>query len=157
MQQERELSARVILFHQSLAGLFGLNATDHKCLDLARREPVVTAGRLAELTGLTTGAITAVLDRLERAGFARRERDRTDRRKVIVTVLPAGQRQLAPHFAGLARAMAEVHGQYSASELELLIGYQRRCIAALQAATTQLQAPPAADKKTKRPPARKSA
>jgi len=131
----REMSARIILFHQSLAGRFGLNATDHKCLDLAKHEPEITAGRLAALTGLTTGAITAVLDRLERAGFVRRERVAADRRKVVVRVLPEGQRQLAPHFIKFARAMDALHAGYTGAELKLLADYHTRCIAVLKTHT----------------------
>src|SRR5688572_17181329 len=83
----RELSARTILFHQALADKLGLNLTDHRCLDLAQRANSVaplTAGQLAELTGLSTGAITGVLDRLEKAGFIRREKDPNDRRQLFV-------------------------------------------------------------------------
>ena len=63
-----------------------MNRTDGRCLDVLSIEGPVTAGRLAEVTGLTTAAITAVIDRLERLGYARRTRDPSDRRKVIVEV-----------------------------------------------------------------------
>jgi DNA-binding MarR family transcriptional regulator len=66
----RELSARTVLFHQAVADRLGIGITDHKCLDIAHRAAkgqTLTAGRLAEETGLTTGAITGVLDRLEKA------------------------------------------------------------------------------------------
>ena len=138
LTQGREMSARIILFHQTLAARFELNATDHKCLDLARHETDVTPGRLAEITGLTTGAITAAMDRLERAGFVRRERDASDRRKVIVRMLPAAMQKLAPHFAEFGRAMGAIHEDYSVAELELLHDYQARCIAVLKAQTDKL-------------------
>src|SRR5690349_1487298 len=81
----RELSARTVLFHDAVASRVGLSATESKCLDIAVRsnEPL-TAGKLADATGLTTGAITGVLDRLERAGFIRREKDENDRRQVLI-------------------------------------------------------------------------
>ncbi len=66
----RELSAATIMFHQAIADRLGLNPTDHKCLDLLASKGLMTAGELAEMTGLTTGAITGVIDRLEAAGFA---------------------------------------------------------------------------------------
>jgi DNA-binding MarR family transcriptional regulator len=135
----REMSARIILFHQALVGQFGLNATDHKCLDIAKHEEVITAGRLAELTGLTTGAITAALDRLERAGFARRERHSEDRRKVVVRVLPEGQKKLAPFFASFAQSMARMHENYTAAELALLLDYQKRCIHVLKAHAKEIK------------------
>src|SRR5690349_23076125 len=81
----RELSARTVLFHDAVASRIGLSATESKCLDIAlRANGPLTAGKLAEQTGLTTGAITGVLDRLERAGFIRREKDEADRRQVLI-------------------------------------------------------------------------
>src|SRR6201986_4659471 len=87
----REMSARTILFHQAMADLAGVTVTDMKCLDYVSRHGEVTAGDLAQLTGLTTGAITAAIDRLEKAGYARRERSETDRRKGFIRIcsLPA--------------------------------------------------------------------
>jgi DNA-binding transcriptional ArsR family regulator len=83
----REVSARMVMFHQAIAERLGLNATDHKALDLLGRAGPITAGELAELTGLTTGAITGIIDRLEKAGFVRRENDPKDRRRVIIRPL----------------------------------------------------------------------
>ena len=71
-------------YDQAVADAIGINRTDMRCLDVIQREGPVPAGRLADETGLTTGAITTVLDRLERAGFARRTRDPADRRRVLV-------------------------------------------------------------------------
>ncbi len=75
----RDLSTETILLHQAIADRLGLNPTDHKCLSLLldAGEPI-TAGELAVRTGLTTGAITGIVDRLERARFVRRERDPND-------------------------------------------------------------------------------
>src|SRR5262245_4409010 len=83
----RQLSTATILFHQAIADRLGLNVTDHKCADILLRTGPVTAGELARQTGLTTGAITGVIDRLEKAGFVRRIRDADDRRRVIVEPL----------------------------------------------------------------------
>jgi DNA-binding MarR family transcriptional regulator len=67
----------------------GINRTDAACLDILDNEGgVLTAGRLAELSGLTTAAVTAVLDRLEAKGYARRVRDEEDRRRVLVEQTP---------------------------------------------------------------------
>src|SRR5262249_45506440 len=72
-----------VMFHAGVAEQLGLPAPDNKCLALAARggQPM-TAGRIAELSGLSTGAVTGVIDRLERAGYVRRVRDPHDRRKV---------------------------------------------------------------------------
>src|ERR671933_1184232 len=75
-------------FDQAVADALGINRTDMRCTDVLEREGPVTAGRLAEATGLTTGAITTVIDRLERGGFARRLRDPDDRRRVLVDLTP---------------------------------------------------------------------
>jgi DNA-binding MarR family transcriptional regulator len=66
----------------------GINRTDLRCLNIVDNQGPMTAGRLAELSGLTTAAVTAVLDRIERAGYARRVRDQPDRRQVIVELTP---------------------------------------------------------------------
>ena len=82
--QMRDSASRSVMLHQAITARLGLNSTDLKCLDLARNEPSLTAGRLAELTGLSPSAITTVLDRLERAGVIERHRDPADRRKVTI-------------------------------------------------------------------------
>ncbi|MFO0661835.1 MAG: MarR family transcriptional regulator [Polyangiaceae bacterium] len=101
----RELSTRTILFHQSVAENLGLNVTDHKCLDFVLRagEEEITAGRLSELTGLTTGAVTGVLDRLERAGFIQREKDPRDRRQIVIRALPERLPELEAIFEPFER------------------------------------------------------
>ncbi|MEI0739782.1 MarR family transcriptional regulator [Paenibacillus sp. JTLBN-2024] len=71
----RQNSARAVMLHQLISEKLGLNATDHKCLDFLNRTGPVTAGQLAELTGLTTGAVTNVIDRLEQAGYVVRDKD----------------------------------------------------------------------------------
>jgi DNA-binding MarR family transcriptional regulator len=68
----------------AVADFLGVNRTDVLCLDILARLGTVTAGRLAEESRFTTGAITAVIDRLERAGYVRRLRDPADRRRVLV-------------------------------------------------------------------------
>src|SRR4051794_26920350 len=85
LQQElRNFSDQDVLFSQALADRLGINLTDFKCLSILERTGAVTAGKLAELTGLTTGAVTGLIDRLEKAGWARRVRDPNDRRHVII-------------------------------------------------------------------------
>ena len=70
---------------EAVATQFGLNRTDLRCIGILYRRGRVTAGELAEESGLTPGAITTVLDRMERNGFANRVADPSDRRRVIVT------------------------------------------------------------------------
>jgi DNA-binding MarR family transcriptional regulator len=144
----REMAARTVLFHQAVAERLGLGATDHKCLDLALRAgpggargaSTVTAGELAALTGLTSGAITGVLDRLEKAGFVRREKDPGDRRQVLVCVLPDRRRELEQIFAPMARAWADLCSGYDDEQLALVQGFMRRAIGLLQQETERLGA-----------------
>lgn len=82
----RHQARTTVMFHQAVADRLGLHPTDHKCLDLLREEGPMSAGELAEATGLTSGAITGVADRLERAGFLHRESDPHDRRRILLRV-----------------------------------------------------------------------
>jgi DNA-binding MarR family transcriptional regulator len=117
----RQLSAATVLFHQAVADRLGMNMTDHKCADILERNGPMTAGELAERTGLTTGAITGVIDRLEKAGFARRAKDPGDRRRVIIEPCRKRiERVIAPLFASMARASAELCARYSTEELALI-------------------------------------
>jgi DNA-binding MarR family transcriptional regulator len=112
-------------FDQAVADALGLNRTDMRCLDTIDREGSVPAGRLAEATGLTTGAITTALDRLERAGYARRVPDPADRRRVLVELTPqAGER--ARHFYEPHVALSEqIFQRHTQDQLELLLEFVR--------------------------------
>jgi predicted ArsR family transcriptional regulator len=137
----RELSTAVVLFHQAVAERMGLNATDFKCLDLLARMGPMTAGHLAELLGLTGGAITGVIDRLEAAGFAQRERDQSDRRRVIIKPCgsPASASTLVPIFASLQQAMGEeLANRYSPEVLDAIEDFLRRTIQVLRQETQKL-------------------
>lgn len=122
----REMSVHTILFHNAVAERLGLNATDHRCLDFILRVGGVTAGQLAKATGLTTGAITGVIDRLEKAGFARRQSDAKDRRKVIIVPRPERLPEIEKLFASMARSMGRVMSSYSARESQVLIDFMQR-------------------------------
>ena len=106
----------------------GVNPTDLGALCLLLLHGPAPAGRLAELTNLTTGAVTGVVDRLEKGGFVRREVDPADRRKVIV-VPDAGRvdRDLFPHFPSLKRAAAQqFYDDFSIAELERISEFLSR-------------------------------
>jgi DNA-binding MarR family transcriptional regulator len=111
----RDVSGQGVLYSQAVAERLRMNSTDLECLDHILRGPV-TAGRLAEVTGLTTGAITGVIDRLERVGLARRERDLNDRRKILVRVLPAVGERVAPLFEPMERTAMAVLSTYRDDE-----------------------------------------
>ena len=134
----RDVSGQGVLYSQAVAERLGLNSTDLECLDFIVRGPV-TAGELAQATGLTTGAITGVIDRLERAGFARRERHGDDRRKVLVRALPAVQRNIGPLFEPMERAAMGILAGYSDKELAFLLEFLTRMHDQATVAMTELQ------------------
>src|SRR5258705_6080907 len=80
----REQAGRALMLHGAIADRFGLNFTDLKCLDLARNEAELTAGRIAEAAGLSTSAVTSVLDRFERPGVIERRRGPAGRRQGVM-------------------------------------------------------------------------
>jgi DNA-binding MarR family transcriptional regulator len=140
-QLGRELGARGILFHQAIANLAGVSVTDLKCLDYVDRVGDATAGDLARLTGLTTGAITAAIDRLEKAGLARRERSETDRRKVFIRLCESpAMARIAPFYDALGRESAQMITRYSMRELETIKDFCERCIEMMRRQTEAIQA-----------------
>jgi DNA-binding MarR family transcriptional regulator len=143
----RTMGARSVMLSQVTASRLGISPTDLETMDILGTHGPLTAGRLAELTGLTTGAITGVVDRLERAGFVRRERDANDRRRVIVHLVPDRARRVGKLYQPLARAMAELYARYSDAELALIVDCTRRGNAiALEHITRVGRARPARDR-----------
>lgn len=135
----RRLSAATIAYHRTVARRLGLNDTDHKCLDLLARNGPMTAGALAEATGYTTGAVTGVIDRLEAAGFAERDRDPADRRRVIVRPREeAVESRLVPLLWPMIQGMEAVNASYSEEDLRLVLGYLERTIEVLTDAAVEL-------------------
>lgn len=121
----RELATTSLFFHTLVAGKIGLNATDTRCLDILARSGGVamTAGSLTEATGLTTGAITGILDRLERAGFLKRGKDAQDRRKVLIELVPGEMAKLSHLYDGLGANMEQLARQYTVAELQMIEGF----------------------------------
>lgn len=124
----RKVGAQSVLLSDTVAKLVGLNSTDLECLDLLDMAGATTAGRLAQHAGLTTGAMTAVIDRLERAGFVRRLRDPQDRRCVRVEALPRTFRQIAALYQRLAEGTARLHEEYDDRQLAIVVGYLTRAL-----------------------------
>jgi DNA-binding MarR family transcriptional regulator len=118
-----EMSTETILFHQAVADAVGLYITDHQCMHFIHRYGAMPAGRLAELTGLTTGAVTGIIDRLEKAGFVRRANDPKDRRRTIVEPIRNKklERKLEMIFIPLHEKMHKLLSPYSDSELAFLL------------------------------------
>jgi DNA-binding MarR family transcriptional regulator len=144
----RDVSGQGVLYSQAVAERLGINSTDLECLDHIARGPV-TAGRLAELTGLTTGAITGVIDRLERAGLARRERDAGDRRRILVTAPAAVAERVVPLFEPMERNAMAFLSTYHDDQLALLLDFLTKAHDAALTAMSELHALPAPRKPSK--------
>lgn len=136
----QKLSSQSVLFSQAVAERLGLNPSDLECLGILFEEGATTAGQLAEITGLTTGAITGIVDRLEKAGYVRRQKDPRDRRRVIVEPVAArAEREVEPLFAPLAEGMSELYARYTEEQLALILDFATRALPIAQAATARLR------------------
>jgi DNA-binding MarR family transcriptional regulator len=136
----RSLSTAVIAFHEAVARKSGMGVSDHKCLGALLLTGPTTAGQLARETGFTTGAITGIVDRLERAGHVRREPNPEDRRSVIIRPLHAAQKpgQVHPPFQSLTEAMARLRAEFSEAEMEAIYRYLARTTEVLKAEARKL-------------------
>src|SRR6185369_1624487 len=101
----RQLTNQNGIYTDAVAAKLGLNRTDLDCLSIVHLAGSATAGELAEITGLTTGAVTGVIDRLVQAGFVRRDADPDDRRRVIVRAVPEPGRAVGQLFDPMQRAV----------------------------------------------------
>jgi DNA-binding MarR family transcriptional regulator len=127
----RKVSAFSVLLSHVVADRIGVNPTDQECGDLLNIFGPMTAGRLAELTGLTTGASTGVINRLEQGGFVRRTQDTTDRRRVIIHALPDSEaaRKAAKLFEGMANASIALCDRYTDTDLAIILDFVTRALA----------------------------
>jgi DNA-binding MarR family transcriptional regulator len=121
----------------------GVNRTDGKCIDILEQHGRMSAGELARQSGLTTGAVTAVIDRLERMGYVRRVADPADRRRVLVELTPSALRTLEELMGPLGDQGFPLVDRYTDEQLELLVEFTRagREIQERHAAWLREQAP----------------
>ena len=115
-------------FFRVIADRIGMNLIDLQVTNILDITGPVTAGRLAELTGVTTGAVTGILNRLEEAGLVRRERDPNDRRRVIVRLTPNEDvmREIGPIFESIGRAWTELVSDYDDRELAVVLEVMKK-------------------------------
>jgi len=152
----RRSSAQGVMYGQAVAEIAGISNSDMECMDILLLEGRVTAGRLAEVTGLTTGAITGVVDRMEKAGYVRRERDESDRRKVFISVVEEKAAEIGKFYVPMQEAMLKLWSSYSDDELLLLLrfandGY-KGVLEATAALKTVIDTPPEQRANLKMPP-----
>jgi DNA-binding MarR family transcriptional regulator len=158
IHEGRRSSTRTVVFHAAIAERLGLNPSDHKCADLICNETgPITAGRLAEITGLSTGAITGVIDRLEKAGFVARVPDPSDRRRVVIQSTEHRAPDIRHLFVPMMEGMATLCEEYTNEQLALIVGFMQRTGAVTEAQILNLQRqsvalpPPAAGNQAQTP------
>ena len=135
------MSTATILFHAAIADRLGVGTTDLKCWSILRQTGPITAGDLAERTGLTTGAITGVIDRLERAELVRRARDSHDRRRIVLELVPNAERErvILQLYEPLGRAINALVAQYNAAERAAIQAFLATATDILEAETATLR------------------
>ncbi len=144
MQEISRMSTWTVMFHHAASIRLGLNPTDLKSVGVLRETGPITAGELSELTGLTTGAITGVIDRLEKAGLVQRGHDPQDRRRVIIEPIenPVYGEEVGKVFGPLARAtISDIINHYSKEELAVVLDFVRRGANLMKEQTARLQHP----------------
>jgi DNA-binding MarR family transcriptional regulator len=124
-QQIRGAQLAVAALDQAVAERLGVNPTDHRCLDILDQRGPMTAGALAASLGLSRSAVTTVVDRLERLGYARREPNQVDRRQVLVSLTPQLRRRVRGLY-GDGRDVGALLDRYDVDELLLLDDFCRR-------------------------------
>jgi DNA-binding MarR family transcriptional regulator len=131
VESTRRMIAAAVLFSHHVAETLKLGASDAQFMTLLDVHGPLTPGGLAELSGLRSGTVSGVLDRLENAGLIRRDRDPDDRRKVIVSPnQQAVAERVRPHYAGQADFMVTALSRYDDAQLAVIADFMRTVSAA---------------------------
>jgi DNA-binding MarR family transcriptional regulator len=140
----REFITAVVIFHDSVGRLLGVTGVERKCLDILARRGPMTAGAIAEHTGLTSGAVTGLVDRLRAAGYVDRATDPQDRRRALISLRPDTRlNQVMPMvFGPLGQDMAALTSSYSQEELLAISDFLRRTTDILQTHTARINHAP---------------
>lgn len=138
----RRYSDASVLMHEAIARKAGLSGTDHKYLGLILQYEALTAGDLSKLTGLTTGAVTGLIDRLEKKDLVERQFTKKDRRKVIIVPnIANSMRLLQPLFTGLQEKTANLLATFSTEEIQTIERYFTEATRIMKETTDQFNNP----------------
>lgn len=118
----RDYGVNLTIFRNAMSEWAGVNPTDMECLRQLFMKGQSTPSELARQTGLTSGAATAMLDRLEKGGFIERHPNPNDRRGTIIVPVEASGARIAGWFESARQAQAELVAGYSEEELEIIAG-----------------------------------
>ncbi|OJU75720.1 MAG: MarR family transcriptional regulator [Bacteroidetes bacterium 47-18] len=135
----RQYSDASVFMHEAIARKAGLSGTDHKYLGLILQHRELTAGDISRLTGLTTGAVTGLIDRLEKKKLLKRQFSKDDRRKVII--IPNAENSmklLQPIFSELQQKTAELIASFSEREIRIIERYFTGATAIMKQTTGNL-------------------
>lgn len=142
-QELQRCSDDAVLFNAAIAARCSIHPTDLKVLSLLSQNGAMTAGQLARRTALTTGAVTFMLDRLEKAGYAHRVRHPKDRRSVLIKMNRESiEGEMSKHFAQMDQAVEQVVASYSDAELTVILDFMTRMNEATEQVITQLREEP---------------
>ncbi|WP_088043764.1 MarR family winged helix-turn-helix transcriptional regulator [Bacillus sp. EAC] len=119
----RKFNTSIVILNEGIASKLHLNVTDLRCRELLSQTGPISAGQLSQLTNLTTGAITGVIDRLEKAMLVKRIHDPEDRRKVIIQPLYERDDEITKLFKPLSDSLSNIFNQYNDEELDLLFKF----------------------------------
>ena len=122
----RRMGAQSVLKSQAIAEKFGLHTTDLECLDLIYLRGQASAGELAEATGLTSGAMTALIDRLEKAGYVMRQADAKDRRRRYVRIRAEAIEPIKALYSPMQAEMFKLWSSFSARDLRVIADFISR-------------------------------
>jgi DNA-binding MarR family transcriptional regulator len=136
--ESRRSAAYFGVLNRAVATRLGLNATDVDVLGLLSVTGTITPGRLAAIAGLGTGTMTLAIDRLEKAGFARRVPDPKDRRSVLIELLPGRQGEAGEMYAAVQREGGQIYAGYDDRDLALIADFLRRSNDMLRDAAAEL-------------------
>ena len=134
----RDTSLQLALLNHQVGARLKLRDVDFDCLNLLNQHGPLGPGALAKLAGLHPATMTGVLDRLEKAGWATRDRDPGDRRAVVVRAAPGRGREIFQLYAGMNGSMDEICADYTVEQLEIIEEFLRRTSAAGRDSTAQL-------------------
>ena len=119
----REYGIQMTLYRNMIFGKLGVNGTDMECLGFLLSKRISTPTELAKYTGLSSGATTAMLDRLENAGFIERRPNPDDRRGTLIVLAKSGAEKVAPWFAPVGKAQEKLISNCSEEDLQLISGF----------------------------------
>ncbi|MGD0203286.1 MAG: MarR family transcriptional regulator [Candidatus Bathyarchaeia archaeon] len=138
----REFSTSVVLFQEAVASKLGLNATDYRCLELIIRKGSMTAKVLAEEVNLSTGAITGIIDHLEKAGYVERQANPKDRRSIIINPLITHKEiheKIGNTMESYRTAMTELFKKYDAKQTAAIVDFLQEFVQILKDQTSKLK------------------